>query len=947
MNEVRWAFNIASWRPTKEEWLSASACISLEEKTRVHQFVFKNDAKLALVGRLLIRSCINEILGIPWQDIVLKRSEKSKPYLVGCDQAISFNISHQGNYSIIAASKEHQVGVDVMKIDKPANTTIPDFFNTMRRQFTPEEWQIMKSKPGEWHQMASFYRFWCLKESYVKAVGSGLGTSTAEYMRFELNTENLSKKNVVTNSKLFIQGEKVDWVFHESLLDDHHVATVAIMKDKNNCSEIRAIPFQLKNLEYISKQAVHLQKPDPEDWMVTAIFMLIHVSTLFVLTEQTAIPPQHTDEGGEDEGFENAAYQQEAEKLAQIEKILNVKLMERELPGLLSECFEEFIRSAEFVEYEKGSGDVIDANVLKNMTSYIRFEKCCWETLAGYQDKVAAYISQKVGGNPPTNIAYGQELAKNEDSKGEMSAQEFETERKVEDTLLTRYAKEDQAMRRFGRNFKDPRMSRFGRNADEDQVRRFARSADEDQGRRFGRNADEDQGRRFGRNVKDPMMSRFGRSAAEDEGRRFGRNADEDQGRRFGRNVKDPRMSRFGRSAAEDEGRRFGRNADEDQGRRFGRNVKDPRMSRFGRSAAEDEGRRFGRNADEDQGRRFGRNVKDPRMSRFGRSAAEDEGRRFGRNADEDQGRRFGRNVKDPRMSRFGRSAAEDEGRRFGRNADEDQGRRFGRNVKDPRMSRFGRSAAEDEGRRYGRNADEDQGRRFGRNVKDPRMSRFGRSAAEDEGRRFGRNADEDQGRRFGRNVKDPRMSRFGRSAAEDEGRRFGRNADDDQGRRFGRNAAEVQGRRFGRNAAEVQGRRFGRNAAEVQGRRFGRNADEVQGRRFGRNADESQGRRFGRNVKGPHVRRLGRNLDESQAMRRFGRYAQQGSSNGRFGRNSENSALASKGKLRISEKNAKVHFLFKSSRWPLAKGSTLARLLIKWDPLNDDVFTIDGVVKY
>ena len=33
-------------------------------------------------GRLLIRGCINEILGIPWQEIKLDRTEKSKPFLV-------------------------------------------------------------------------------------------------------------------------------------------------------------------------------------------------------------------------------------------------------------------------------------------------------------------------------------------------------------------------------------------------------------------------------------------------------------------------------------------------------------------------------------------------------------------------------------------------------------------------------------------------------------------------------------------------------------------------------------------------------------------------------------------------------------------------------------------------------------------------------------------------
>ena len=47
-----------------------------------------------------------------------------------------------------------------------------------------------------------YFYLQCLKESYVKAVGTGLGTSTAAYMRFELNTDLLSKE--VCNTLPFV-----------------------------------------------------------------------------------------------------------------------------------------------------------------------------------------------------------------------------------------------------------------------------------------------------------------------------------------------------------------------------------------------------------------------------------------------------------------------------------------------------------------------------------------------------------------------------------------------------------------------------------------------------------------------------------------------------------------------------------------------------------------------
>jgi hypothetical protein len=46
---LRWAFNFGLWRPTKEEWMLAAQCIQTEEKNRIEKFVFKKDAKSAMV----------------------------------------------------------------------------------------------------------------------------------------------------------------------------------------------------------------------------------------------------------------------------------------------------------------------------------------------------------------------------------------------------------------------------------------------------------------------------------------------------------------------------------------------------------------------------------------------------------------------------------------------------------------------------------------------------------------------------------------------------------------------------------------------------------------------------------------------------------------------------------------------------------------------------------
>lgn len=76
------------------------------------------------VGRLLIRKAISESLQIPFSKILLSRSDKGRPYLA-CSSGDStrpvfdFNISHQGDYVVLAAESSNHVGIDLMRIDRP------------------------------------------------------------------------------------------------------------------------------------------------------------------------------------------------------------------------------------------------------------------------------------------------------------------------------------------------------------------------------------------------------------------------------------------------------------------------------------------------------------------------------------------------------------------------------------------------------------------------------------------------------------------------------------------------------------------------------------------------------------------------------------------------------------------------------------------------------------
>ncbi|XP_032219986.2 L-aminoadipate-semialdehyde dehydrogenase-phosphopantetheinyl transferase isoform X2 [Nematostella vectensis] len=265
MEGIRWAFRSEAWRPTKQEWLLALSLVQKEEKERVMRFVFKKDAKSSLM------------LAVPYHDLQLARTEKGKPFLVNkiTDDRLknfSFNVSHQGDFTVLAAEPCCQVGVDVMKTTYPGGTDVQGFFHLMRKQFTPREWRTVNSQPTEWTQLQMFYRHWCLKESYVKAVGVGIGHDL-QAVEFNLPTRLLSTEEITCDSQLYLKGSiSHDWSFQETKLDEEHQVAVALGALDANISKHQnrksAPSFQQLNFKEVICTGIPWQESDEKDWDV-------------------------------------------------------------------------------------------------------------------------------------------------------------------------------------------------------------------------------------------------------------------------------------------------------------------------------------------------------------------------------------------------------------------------------------------------------------------------------------------------------------------------------------------------------------------------------------------------------------------------------------------------------------------------------------------------------
>lgn len=248
---VRWVFDCGNWFPSENDWSKASRSIQLEEKERIGRFVFKRDAKRSIIGQLMIRKFLSEATQLPWSQIKTERDKNNKPIIEGLN--LNFNVSHDGDLVVLAGEENNDVGIDIMRNCYKGGKTLNEFFRLMHRNFNANEWAFI-NKGTDTQKTNSFYRFWCLKESYVKATGTGL-TIDLRKICFVPNSE-LEKDMILSDTKLFIDGQLMsDWSFHELLYADYTI-TVCIK------GSITPINFKLINFQDLMNNADMITEED-------------------------------------------------------------------------------------------------------------------------------------------------------------------------------------------------------------------------------------------------------------------------------------------------------------------------------------------------------------------------------------------------------------------------------------------------------------------------------------------------------------------------------------------------------------------------------------------------------------------------------------------------------------------------------------------------------------
>jgi 4'-phosphopantetheinyl transferase len=144
--------------------------LSEDELVRAEKLKIEEKKNQFVIARSVLRLLLSSVVGKSYQDIEFFYGEHGKPSIKESlnKQPIEFNISHSGNYALIAITLSHKVGVDIEEIKFDL-----DHQSLSKRFFSEQEYSELQ-RINESQQCDVFYSVWAKKESFIKATGQGV-----------------------------------------------------------------------------------------------------------------------------------------------------------------------------------------------------------------------------------------------------------------------------------------------------------------------------------------------------------------------------------------------------------------------------------------------------------------------------------------------------------------------------------------------------------------------------------------------------------------------------------------------------------------------------------------------------------------------------------------------------------------------------------------------------
>ncbi|MCL2253252.1 MAG: 4'-phosphopantetheinyl transferase superfamily protein [Lachnospiraceae bacterium] len=194
------------------EWFDL---IAYEQQERLKRFRFREDYLRSLAGEAMLRIIVGEKVGVMPKKLNIIRPRGEKPFFADYS-GIYFNISHSGKW-VICAINDDEIGIDIEEIkDKEVNPSL------IRKVLSAMEQEYVEKLDDE-QKAKAFYRFWTMKEAYIKYTGQGL---RLELDKIEIDVERNLVRLVDSESECSCITKQIDF------FDDKYILSICANKDE-------------------------------------------------------------------------------------------------------------------------------------------------------------------------------------------------------------------------------------------------------------------------------------------------------------------------------------------------------------------------------------------------------------------------------------------------------------------------------------------------------------------------------------------------------------------------------------------------------------------------------------------------------------------------------------------------------------------------------------------
>lgn len=180
----------------------------INKNDRFHKF---QDRQRNIFGLLLLMRSWHNLFDESLNLENIKTSKFNRPYLP--DSNADFNISHSGDFVVCVLSADSRVGID---IEQMKDVDLKDFTRTM----SSDQWTEIHTSHNP---LDTFFKYWSMKESVIKADGRGLSIPLTEII--------LDQNEVSYDGNL--------WHLYPFKIDANHNGCVASNKEINDLQLVK------------------------------------------------------------------------------------------------------------------------------------------------------------------------------------------------------------------------------------------------------------------------------------------------------------------------------------------------------------------------------------------------------------------------------------------------------------------------------------------------------------------------------------------------------------------------------------------------------------------------------------------------------------------------------------------------------------------------------------